>query len=119
IDSDGDVRLQSFPSRKDIARPKKRCKSLHARITVAMQCVHALIRPVHLRTFEIHAIARQARGRVETVTLIGPPAIHLLVEERFVYRPITAHLAIWRPMTVRGSSTRKRRRSARICHPAR
>src|SRR2546427_545987 len=91
---DGYVRLQSLPSGLDVARPQERGVSLHASVSIAVQSVNTLVRPIHLMALKIRPIARKPRGRVESIALIGPPAIHAKIEERFVGGPVAARLTI-------------------------
>src|SRR5436305_9938746 len=57
-----------------------------------MQCVWALIRPVHLWPLPIHAVANQSRRDVHGITLIRPPAIHSSCEVFAVRVPVAASL---------------------------
>src|ERR1700687_2869190 len=72
IDANGNVRFQRLPSRLDVARPQERREPLHARATIPVESIDSLVRPVHALAFEVHAIARQARRRIESVALIRP-----------------------------------------------
>ena len=83
-----------------------------------MQRVHALVGPVHLRAFVVHAIARQAGRGIEAVALVGPPAVDPEIEQRLVHRPVATHLAVGRPAIVRRAAAGERRGGAGVVHRA-
>src|SRR5437762_11019472 len=81
-----------------------------------MQGERPLVRTQLLRTFVVHAMAREARWSIEAGSLIRPPAIDAHVVELFMDRPITTYLSIIRPAAIRRSPTRQRRSRAWIAY---
>src|SRR5215510_320355 len=84
-----------------------------------MQRKRSLVGANFLGAFPIHAMTVEPRGSVESVALVGPPAVDADVHHSFVNRPITRDLAIRRPAIVRRSTRRQWRRGARVIHRAR
>src|SRR5262245_3667409 len=84
-----------------------------------MQSEDPFVRTELLRAFEVHPNARQPRRRVQSVALIGPPAVDADVVERLVNRPVTTDLSIVRPFAVGRSPARQRRRRAGFVDRAR
>src|SRR5260370_36593819 len=101
--------LEGFAPGLHVARPQERGVALHACVSIAVQRIDALVRPVHLMTFEIHPIACKAGWGVEPIALIGPPTIYAEIEQRLVYRPIATHLTITGPTIIRTASAGQRR----------
>src|SRR5262249_2243987 len=56
IHREWNMRLQCFPSRKNVPRPQKRSVPLHSRISISMQSKRSLIRTINLRSFPVHAV---------------------------------------------------------------
>src|SRR5579864_4969437 len=67
--------LQSFPRGIYVAGPQERGVTLHSSITIAMQRVGSLIRPIDLRPFPVHAVSHQTRWDIEGVAFVWPPTI--------------------------------------------
>ena len=102
VEGNGNVSLQRFPCGIHIPRPQKRGIPLHPGVTVAMQRIRTLIRPVQLRPFPVHAVANQARRDAERIAFVRPPsadahgnvfamcvpvaACRLLIKARYVAR---------------------------------
>src|ERR1019366_1538177 len=63
---------------------------------------------------KVHLNARQPRGGVVPIALVGPPAIHSKIQERLMRRPVTTHLAIVWPLVVGRPAGRQRWRRARV-----
>ena len=116
VDADGHVVLERLPARLAVARPEERRKTLHAWAAVSMERVDALIGAVHLVAFEVHAVARHARGGVEAVALVGPPAVDADVHQLLVRGPVAADVAVGRPFAVGRAAGGQRRRGARVGH---
>src|SRR2546429_3552384 len=84
-----------------------------------MQGERPLVRTQLLRAFPVHTMAREPRWAIETVSLIGPPAVRSHIVELFVDRPVTTYLSIVGPPSIQCSPTRQRRSRARIAYAAR
>ena len=118
VDRNRHVRSQRVPGRVDVTRPQKRRVALHSRMSVAVQREGALVRTPLTRSVPVHPIARQTRGRVEAVALVGPPTVDADVEQRFVRRPVAARLPVVRPLALRRAAAGQWRRRAAIGHTA-
>ena len=57
-----------------------------------MQREGPLVGAIELVSVPVHAIAHQARGQVERVAFIRPPAVHAGSEHRAMHVPIAARL---------------------------
>src|SRR5215510_633972 len=110
------VSLQGLPGRVNIARPKKRSVTLHAGLTVSMECERSFVWTQLPRTFVIHSMARQPRWSVQAVSLIRPPTINAHIVKLLVNGPVTTDLSIVGPMSIRRSPARQRYSRARLVH---
>src|SRR5690348_15520008 len=114
VDRYGDVRLERLPTRLHVARPDEPAVPLYAGRRVAMERIRPLVRPVQLRSLPVHPMPIEPRRAVEPIALVGPPAVHADVHERFMNRPVAGHLPIRRPFVVRRSARGKGRRGTWI-----
>src|SRR6187401_2609168 len=65
-----------------------------------MQRIRTFVQPPELRAFPVHADAIEPRRRVETITLIRPPAVDAEIEHALVMRPVAADAALLRPFAL-------------------
>ena len=118
VDRDGHVHLERLPRRLHVAGPQERAVPLHARRAVAVQGERAVAGAPHLRSFPIHPDPIEPRRRVESIALIGPPAVDAEIEQRFVVGPVAANAALVGPSVV-GRSPARFRAVARVFRRAR
>src|SRR5262245_115290 len=83
-----------------------------------MKRKYAFVRTELQRAFVVHANSRQSRRRVESIALIGPPAVNAHVIESLMNRPVATYLPVRRPPVIWRSTARQRRGCAWVTHPA-